>query len=330
MVGNLVVPDGDIQRLRRASDPLLAKVARKEVEYKFHVLDSDEVNAFSLPGGYIYVSRGLFQLVGESVEPEQDYALQFALGHEIAHVDLKHALNLVAAGRAAAKAQGVDTLSQLMVPIGLGYPDALEFAADTWAYQRMTTQLDRTRREALMFLIKLQGFSERNGFRNGRAVPEVESGLTLVDNHYRAHPAAWDRLDRLRRGAFDRQRAGLRRDERGDGPPAQQHRSERARHRQRSCPIGLGREIRLGQVADRPAGARNARGCVQKQPLEHPARRVQPRHLPRPIGQTKPGSALAAHPPEEESQERNQRPGHRRPRDGRRDDQPEREPRART
>ncbi|AGA24654.1 M48 family metallopeptidase [Singulisphaera acidiphila] len=198
LAGNLADPNGDIQRLKRAGDPLIAKAARKEVEYKFTVLDSDEVNAFSLPGGYIYVSRGLFQLVGETVEPEQDYALQFALGHEIAHVDLKHALNLVAAGQAAGKAQGVDTLNQLMVPIGLGYPDAQEFAADTWAYQRMTTQLEHTRRETLMFLIKLQGFSERNGFRNGRVIPESKSGLTLVENHYRAHPAAWDRLDRLK------------------------------------------------------------------------------------------------------------------------------------
>lgn len=198
LAGNLADPNGDIQRLKRASAPLIAKAARKEVEYKFTVLDSDEVNAFSLPGGYIYVSRGLFQLVGETVEPEQDYALQFALGHEIAHVDLKHALNLVAAGQAAGQAQGVDTLNQLMVPIGLGYPDAQEFAADTWAYQRMTTQLEHTRRETLMFLIKLQGFSERNGFRNGRAIPESKSGLTLVENHYRAHPAAWDRLDRLK------------------------------------------------------------------------------------------------------------------------------------
>lgn len=198
LASNLVDPNGDLQRLKRVSDPLIAKTTRKEVQYSFAILDSDEVNAFSLPGGYIYVSRGLFQLVGEAVDPEQDYALQFALGHEIAHVDLKHALTLVAAGQAAGKAQGVDTLNQLMVPIGMGYPDAQEFAADTWAYQRMTTQLGHTRREALMFLIKLQGFSERNGFRNGRLIPDPKSGLTLVENHYRAHPAAWDRLDRLK------------------------------------------------------------------------------------------------------------------------------------
>jgi hypothetical protein len=198
LASNLVDRDGDIQRLKRTAAPLLASVSRKEVEYKFTILDSDEVNAFSLPGGYLYVSRGLFHLVGETTDPEQDYALQFALGHEIAHVDLKHALTLVAPGQARAQAQGIDTLQQLLMPIGLGYPDAQEFAADAWAYQRMTTRLNHTRREGLMFLVKLQGFSERNGFRNGRELPELKSGRTLVENHYRSHPAAWDRFERLK------------------------------------------------------------------------------------------------------------------------------------
>ena len=51
-------------------------------------MDSNEVNAFSHPGGYVYVNRGLFDLVGE----DEDYALQFAVGIEIAHVDLQHAM----------------------------------------------------------------------------------------------------------------------------------------------------------------------------------------------------------------------------------------------
>jgi len=184
LASNPVDRDGDLQRLKRAAAPLLERVSRKEVEYRFTMLDSDEVNAFSLPGGYIFVSRGLFHLVGETTAPEEDFALQFVLGHEIAHVDLRHALTLITPGRNAAMAKGIDTLAQLMVPISLGFPDAQEFAADSWAYQQMTTQLNRTRRESLMFLIKLQGFSERNGFRNGRGLPEPSSGRTLAENHY--------------------------------------------------------------------------------------------------------------------------------------------------
>lgn len=199
LAANLVDRDGDIRRLRRAAAPLLERVERKGVQYRFAVLDSDEINAFSLPGGYVYVARGLFRLAGsEDTEPEDDYVLRFVLGHEIAHVDLKHALKLVAPNNAAGKKKGVDTLNQLMIPLALGYTDAQEFEADAWAYHRMTTALGHSTREGLMFLIKFQGLSEREGFRNGRAMPDPKSGRTLLDNHFRAHPAAWDRLDRLK------------------------------------------------------------------------------------------------------------------------------------
>ncbi len=96
-------------------------------------------------------------MVERRSDPEQDYALQFALGHEIAHVDLKHRPDSRRSRPGGGQGSRVDTLNQLMVPIGMGYPDAAEFAADTWAYQRMTTQSGHTRREALMFLIKFQG-----------------------------------------------------------------------------------------------------------------------------------------------------------------------------
>src|SRR5262249_45670580 len=86
---NPVAEDGQLQqRVEEAAKPFLARLNHKEIRYHFVVLQSGEVNAFSHPGGYVYVSRGLFDLVGE----DEDYALQFALGNEIAHVDLRHAI----------------------------------------------------------------------------------------------------------------------------------------------------------------------------------------------------------------------------------------------
>ncbi len=75
-------------RCRRPPKPFLKTCEHKDVHYTFTVLESDAVCAFSHPGGYVYVCRGLFNLIGE----DEDYALEFAVGHEIAHVDLQHAL----------------------------------------------------------------------------------------------------------------------------------------------------------------------------------------------------------------------------------------------
>lgn len=57
---------------------------RKEVPYRFQVVDMAEPNAFALPGGYVYVSRGLLALTDSEAE------LAGVVGHEIGHVAAKH------------------------------------------------------------------------------------------------------------------------------------------------------------------------------------------------------------------------------------------------
>ena len=53
-------------------------------DFRFTVLDSDIVNAMALPGGYIYVTRGLLSLCGNEAE------LAGVVGHEIGHVLGRH------------------------------------------------------------------------------------------------------------------------------------------------------------------------------------------------------------------------------------------------
>jgi predicted Zn-dependent protease len=62
-----------------------ARSPRQDVTYSFYVLDMEEPNAFALPGGYVYVSRGLLALANEESE------LAGVLGHEIGHVAARHA-----------------------------------------------------------------------------------------------------------------------------------------------------------------------------------------------------------------------------------------------
>ena len=56
------------------------------LEFRFFVVDMAEPNAFALPGGYIYVSRGLLSLVNDEAE------LACVIGHEMIHVIKRHAV----------------------------------------------------------------------------------------------------------------------------------------------------------------------------------------------------------------------------------------------
>lgn len=66
---------------------------RPDLEWHFGVIESDDVNAFAIPGGYVYLTRGLYRLL------KNEAGLAGVLGHEIGHVVRKHHLKLLQKGR---------------------------------------------------------------------------------------------------------------------------------------------------------------------------------------------------------------------------------------
>lgn len=68
---------------------------RDDLIYRFTVLDSPVINAFALPGGYIYITRGLMAYLNSEAE------LAAVLGHEIGHVTARHGVRQQSAAQAA-------------------------------------------------------------------------------------------------------------------------------------------------------------------------------------------------------------------------------------
>ena len=73
----LYVNDIGQNLVSKLSDKIFSK-------YYFRVMDSPEINAFALPGGYVYVTRGLLALVNNEAE------LAGVIGHEIGHIIFHH------------------------------------------------------------------------------------------------------------------------------------------------------------------------------------------------------------------------------------------------
>lgn len=65
---------------------MAAHTSRADLTWHFQVVDAAEANAFALPGGYVYVNRGLIDLTRTESE------LAGAIGHEIGHVVERHAI----------------------------------------------------------------------------------------------------------------------------------------------------------------------------------------------------------------------------------------------
>lgn len=75
------------QYVDRLGQKLAAASELPQLKWTFTVLDSDIINAFALPGGYVYISRGLLGLA------DSEDQLAGVVGHEIGHVTARHAAN---------------------------------------------------------------------------------------------------------------------------------------------------------------------------------------------------------------------------------------------
>ncbi|MEE9551515.1 MAG: M48 family metalloprotease, partial [Gammaproteobacteria bacterium] len=83
----IVYDDPELQTyVQKTGERLASNSHRNNLVYRFTVLDSKDVNAFALPGGYIYITRGLMAYLNSEAE------LAAVLGHEIGHVTARHSV----------------------------------------------------------------------------------------------------------------------------------------------------------------------------------------------------------------------------------------------
>jgi len=117
---------------------------RKDLEYYFAVIESDQINAFALPGGYVYFYTGLLRIMDNEAQ------LAAVMSHEISHVVARHGMKrmqkalIAELGYAAVFGNsGSSKVRDAAVGIGLslafaGYSRSAEAEADRYGIQYMT------------------------------------------------------------------------------------------------------------------------------------------------------------------------------------------------
>lgn len=183
------LPAEDEKHLTEIFDRLVAVCGRQsELQFSLTVVEDETVNAFALPGGYIFVHTGLLDFVRSEGE------LAGVLAHELAHVDLKHGM------KAVGRQIGFSLLFQLMLgdssseqiaKIGavainltqLGYGREAEFEADRSGALFMARS-GYSKAELISFLERLQ---EESGDGKNPAFIQIFS----------THPPIAERIKRL-------------------------------------------------------------------------------------------------------------------------------------
>jgi len=195
-----VYDDPALQQYIQSVGDKVAKLShRNNLFYRFTLLDSTQVNAFALPGGYIYITRGLLVYLNSEAE------LAAVLGHELGHVTARHSVrqhsmstttNLL--GALIGAASGVQGVGQLTNIIGTGivrgYGREHELEADGLGVEYLARAgYDPAAMEKVITTLKNQELFDKKVARELGREPRAYHGV------FSTHPANDKRLQQVLR-----------------------------------------------------------------------------------------------------------------------------------
>jgi predicted Zn-dependent protease len=178
-----LVQDAEVNRYINLLGDSITRVADdRSLDWRFYVVDSKEVNAFAVPGGFVYVNRGLIERTTKMNQ------LAGVLAHEIAHVTLRHSIKQM---QAAQKANTGLTLACILTSVcDYGLTNAAVQVGGGALFAKFSrddeSEADRV---GIRFLV-------RSGI-NPQGVPEMFRILLRERQSSPGGPAAWFRTHPL-------------------------------------------------------------------------------------------------------------------------------------
>ncbi len=190
---SVIRDDAQTNRLRRLAEPYLQSRTRPAIEYTFTVVNDPDVNAFAHLGGYVYINSGLIALT------QTDQELQSVIGHEIAHVDLRHCARKTTYAVRAAEFGG--ELARGLVEAGyqtisVAYSEEDELEADRWSVE----QLPSVQPHAIRFLQRLAELEPAPQANAPEKSTDMAAELNReLEGHFRTHPPTAERIESIKR-----------------------------------------------------------------------------------------------------------------------------------
>ena len=171
---------------------LASRTSRPDLPWTFGIIDSDEVNAFAAPGGYVLITRGLYQLLADDAE------VAAVLGHELSHVVQRDHYDVV---RKQETQGALGKMGMKRVKAG-GMAGSL--ARDYVAKHGAAVMMTKLDRDAEFRADEAAGIYLARGGSNPLALYSVLQKMTALGASspklaqlYRTHPSLDTRMDRI-------------------------------------------------------------------------------------------------------------------------------------
>jgi predicted Zn-dependent protease len=184
---------------------LLAGLDNRMRDYHFFIIRDDSVNAFALPGGYIGVNRGLIR------QARTQHQLASVLAHEIAHVRLRHGIDMMEKGKSLSTASILAMVAGLLLgTVDAEVGQAVLFGGLAGTQQAMINYTRENEYEADRIGMELMygGQFDPNGMVEFFTIMSQLSGSSEIGNieYLRTHPVGGNRVaeaaGRVKKDAF--------------------------------------------------------------------------------------------------------------------------------
>jgi len=196
MDGRLVSTGATPRYLTEVAKPLVKQVERTGISYTFYLWEGTSMeNAFALPGGHIVMSKPLYD---RWLDNEAQLAM--ILGHEIAHVDLRHTVAVYESMRVLGVDEE-DQISKMVVHLArTPYSSAQEQACDAYGGEKL-------HRSGYSIFQSVRLWEERDEERPARSGQGggglADLVLGEIENVFQSHPDASARACHLKQVAYD-------------------------------------------------------------------------------------------------------------------------------
>lgn len=194
----LVRDDAAQRRVNQIGRWVASHSARPELPWTFGIIDSAEVNAFAAPGGYVLITRGMYQLLSDDAE------VAAVLGHEISHVVQRDHYNVIRKQEIASAGKDI-AISHINVGGGVAGSMAKDYVAKHGAAV-MLTSLDRSAEyrsdEASGYYLARSGFNPLSLYAVLQKMTSLGTQSASLAQLYKTHPPLDERLEHLDRNGY--------------------------------------------------------------------------------------------------------------------------------
>jgi predicted Zn-dependent protease len=175
---------------------LVPYVRRPGIQYEFHVVEGSWINAFALPGGQVFISTGMLKFLRSESE------LASILGHEIAHVDQRHCIEMFQS-QIALDRIGMDEIGHLAEMthqvVSAGYRKYQEHEADAAGLRFAMAAGYEPGAIVSTFERLRERYEEPTTTRSKKPIGEITGSLIeALGSYFESHPPTADRISRLK------------------------------------------------------------------------------------------------------------------------------------